>query len=95
MGEIWVFLFLFNHFHFLGKVFWVRLSVEIPISRVSIPIVSSSELIREIGIVIFFGLFSLKFIRISAFASEREIASCVFISRLHILVISFMSGKLS
>jgi hypothetical protein len=94
MDEIRVFLFLLNHFHFLGEVLWIGLSIEVSICSVSVPIATSSELVREIGIVIFFWLFGFKFIRIGAFAPEREVASCVLISGLYILIIPFMSRKL-
>lgn len=95
MDEIRVLLFHFNHFHFLSEVFRIGLSIKVSISRVSIPIVASSKLIREVGIVIFFRLFGFKFVHISAFASQRKITSCVLISRFHILVITFMARKLS
>lgn len=95
MHEVWILLFLFNNLNFFGKIFWIWFRIEVSVGWVSIPITSCSQLIREICIVIFFWLFSLEFFSVSALATKWEISSCVFISRLNILVITPMPRKLT
>jgi len=95
MHEVWVLLFLFSNLNFFGKIFWIWFGIEVSVGWVSIPIISCFQLVREICIVIFLWLFSLEFFCVSTFATKWEITSCVFVSRLNILIITPMAGELA
>ena len=95
MVEPGVVFFLLDVFDLLGVVLGVRVVVETAVGGLSEPPIAGLELIGEVGVVIFFLLFSSEFFGIGAFASQGEGSSAVFIGGFHVLIVSSVPWKLS
>lgn len=93
MIEVRVVVNFIDYFDLFCKVFRILFPEKASISRFAIPVASSFELVRHVGIILFARSLFYKLVRIGAFASQGEITSSMGIGRLYILVASFVSGK--
>jgi hypothetical protein len=94
MVKVRILLQFLKNSNLLGEIFRVGVIVEFLVGSSTKPIRFRPQLIREIFVIIgiltlFYELFS-----ISGLAAEREIASGMLISRLHILIVSPITWKL-
>jgi len=88
-----VFLFL-DYFGLLCEVFWIRICKEVAIGCFSEPLITCFQLIGNIAVIIFLGIFCNKFLGISRLGPQWKISSRVFVSGLDILIVSSVSWKL-
>jgi len=94
MLKVGIIFFFLDDLDLFSHILGIWVAEKITVSSSTEPIIACFKLIIVIFIVITFWLFFDKSICIVAFASQREISSCVFVSRLNVLIVSSISWEL-
>lgn len=89
-----IFFFFLDDFYLLREVFRIRLREEATVCGIAKPVAACFQLIWVIGIIIFFWLFLLVFIGISALASQGEVTASVLIGGLDVLIVSLVAWEM-
>lgn len=90
-----IFFFFLDDFYLFCEVLRIWLREEASVCGIAEPITACFQLIRVIGIIIFFWLLLLVFIGIGALASQGEVTTSVLVGGFDVLIVSLVTWEMS
>ena len=93
-GEVRVVFFLLDDLDLLGEVLRIGVAEEIAVGGLAEPVVAGLELVGDVLVVLFLGVFLDIFVGVGGPAAQREVSASVSISGFYVLIVSSVAGEL-